>query len=193
MLAAPLARPLDFSSFLEELTAAFGHEALRLVSFSNLVDGKVDLFRFFCDTFIPCGDVKVERGDGPVNESLTIYDTELNRCVNALESARNRPTSIATGIAVRRKAADPDLKPMFEAVFAMMKKHETALELSYEQPGFAQTLQRINDRWGDRIVNPHPKHGLFEPRKRSVRYISPEYMLEDGARDAVLKLSAAAA
>jgi hypothetical protein len=193
LIRVPPTRPIDFSSFLEELTAVFGHEALRLVSFSNLIDGKIDLFQYFCNTFISCNDIKVERGEGRVNESLTVYDTELNRCVNELELTRNRATSIATGVAVRRRADVPALKPVFETLFAMMKKYETVLELSDTQPAFAEITRRIQERWGDRIANPHPDHGLFEPRTRSVRYISPEYLLEDGARDAVLKLGATAA
>ncbi len=165
---------------LDKFAAVFGKDAVRVISYNNVIQRKQDLFRHFC-RFILDVDYVGELPPSKKNELFNMYDTEIFRVINVLE---NQEAEKFAGNLIRRfNAVRP--KVDLNRLQAGMKQHVSEVKLSDRAPVFDGIYQDLAHSYLDNMVDPVENLGFFRRKARVVQYVRPDYLLLDGAMAAI--------
>jgi len=174
--------------FLDKFARIFGRENLRLMSYSNLMDHKVDIVQHFCENILHVTGALARQGGGKiVHESMGITLTELMRNLNSREVIRGKAPGYHVFQAFAQIRADPRLAGEVERVLAAMEKHLTELIVD-DNAWFFQSIYSWLDDYRDCLVTPEYGANVFERRSRNCRYVRSDYLMEEGLAEAVGRL-----
>lgn len=179
---------VDFDRVLARWRQAFGRDAIHLVSYDAVIGSNSDIAAHFVHTFLPevgaaLGGVADILGTQP-NRSMTPLEVEAVRALNALHGAGGG----VAGAAVREWITQGGNALVPEALLSAMARHTQQLELSDAMHGLEGLHAALAAKYRDRLVQPVPSRGLFEPSINRVAWIAPDYTREPTTRDALVAL-----
>lgn len=164
---------------LDRYSKCFGSPAMRVASYSAVVDSGEDLLVHFCRNFLDWPDPPPNQL-GQVNASLEMVDTEILRGLNALEWQRSGNGGVR--LFHRYMALKPTL-PIADLVQGPMLPMMRRLRIDDGAPSLAQLRYCIAEAYRHALVPPCPGGQLMEPRITETHYVHSDYLLRPGATD----------
>ncbi len=169
---------INYSLTWANMVRAFGRGSLRLVSYNNLRDGKIDLFQHFAKTFLDwSGDLAVHNDLILSNISPDHFDTEIVRALNCMDFqsvGRRRPNM---NIKFRALRSSIDTRVLEE----VMADDLGIVELSDGAEYFRLSWKEMQE-YADCLVRGKDQHGrLFELGAISMPYVRSNYLLKERA------------
>lgn len=175
---------VNFALVLDRYARVFGKEAIRVASYSAVVDSGEDLLVHFCRNFLEWPDPP-PNSLGLVNESLGMVDCEVMRTLNALESIRGGTPGIWLYF---RYLAHKKALPIDDIVERSMQYSVETVRM--DDKALAQLHAEIARRYRYAMVLPTPGGMLFEPHTAAVDFIKSDYLLRPGILDAMREIHA---
>lgn len=170
---------VNFGKKLAPYVEAFGADHLRLVSYNDLLDKKMDLFQHFCRTFLGWADPP-KPSLGPVNVGMSAIETECVRIINAAQIAagfHHRPY-------VFLEQMRAELQEPLEVLRTAMATAKQTIRLSDQTPALRGVHNALVRQFGAHMVSPRTDR-LFRPVGREIDYIGQDYLMRPGVREAI--------
>jgi hypothetical protein len=170
---------INYSLVWANFCKIFGRSSLKLVSYSNLQDQGIDLFRHFSATFLDWPAEEVSRNRQILeHESPTAVDTELLRALNWIDrqTAPRHNGILYFKFLMQRAALDTRL------VEELMIEHMGQVEISDGAEELRLSWQHIHEFADCLVPRTWTRKRLFEMRKLPVQYVRCDYLLKKGAR-----------
>jgi hypothetical protein len=175
---------VNYSIVWDRFAKVFGRDSLRIVSFNNLVEGNVDLFKHFMETIVGLHDMpKVKKGLIQKNERLDTVDTEILRALNCLQYAETAEINPSERIKFDRLTKRYDLQPLRDHV----KSDVRQIKLKDTAAPLRPTWEAIS-AYKDRLVSPEYGKEIFEQRDVETEFVGQNYLFREGAVGEVKKL-----
>ena len=165
----------------------FGRQNLKIVSFSNLVDHGVDLFKHFCEVVVGIREAPhIKEGLIRQNAGVDMVQTEIIRAINYMHYMETR-------------RYDPSMRIKFD----LLKKHDKLCDLRAIEEHMKTDIREVQIKDGasflrpifeaistyrDRLVSPEYGRRFFERRDSRVQLIGQDYLFRKGAVKEVEKL-----
>ncbi|MEJ0049594.1 MAG: hypothetical protein WDN04_28550 [Rhodospirillales bacterium] len=165
---------------LNRLIDAFGRKAMRLVSYSNVLDAGLNLFRHFARNFLGVADlapIAAER----VNASLSAAETELIRELNRIDQASGAPVTSRMSVALHDMRDDIDIGPLLSVLNGFVR----SVSLRENMPFAREILRRNRAALADCVVKPVPAIRFYNPIDTTALYVTPGYAVPAGFGDAL--------
>ncbi len=169
-------RIVNFGLRLSALRRAFGPNSLSILSYSELRDRGMDIFQHFAASFLDWPDAPALQRFQQANTARGPEEVELIRSLYAMARARNLPKT--TGL---RRAFDRLKEKRIRPLLAAMDRHTESLTLSDESPPLQRLHNALATSYGADLHAPMPPSLLFSPATAAVRYVSADYLTEQGA------------
>lgn len=186
----PSRPPINFGIPLEWLSEIFGPKSVRLISFSNLVDDKVDVASHFCDTVLGLADVSLPRNGDWVNESRDAFMSELGRVLNVLKITRGEEVSTKITPLLARFQSHPELRDDIDKVLASMESSVATITLDDNLPSLRNVYNDVLTKYRGILENPGTTDGFFKKRVRTVSYVRQHYLLQPDIPDTIVRIGA---
>jgi hypothetical protein len=165
---------------IDKFVAVFGANHVKIVSYSHLVDGHIDIARHFLTELLGLPQVEPLRSDR-LNRSLSIFETELIRALNTIHlGCGGEPTPELRTWFLGHKDT---LVPAF--VRDAMHKSLGTIRLDEAAPPWTATLQDLLKRYAPSIVRPHHADGLHALRSIDTSFVQPNYLLMPSVTNAL--------
>lgn len=174
LLRNPSGYQTNYIGTLDLLASVFGNDAIRVVSYSNLIDAKKNMMEHFCESILEIRGVPISP-DRIVNQSTDLRSTELVRWLNAWCIARGLPTTTRNARAVLRAWNDPELATDLDFLSVAMDAHRAVVKVDDQL--WAAQYDILMEQYGDKIVNPGPDGDLFQRKAVEVSYIRDDCLL----------------
>lgn len=174
----------NYSIVWEQFANVFGRDSLRIVSFNNLVDRQVDLFKHFMKTFFGLDDVpNIEMSLIQKNAGPNMVDAEIMRALNYLYSVETLRIDPSIRIKFDRVKDNYDLGALRDH----MKSDMRQIKLKDNAVPLRTTWEAIN-AYKDRLVSPEYGKQIFERRDVETEFVGQNYLFRDGVLGEVMKL-----
>lgn len=168
---------INFGMVLDRLAAAFGLDGVSIVSYSHLADDGQDILRHFTSEIL--GINEALEPQQRMNESMSLFDAELLRVVNALGTGfPAAPRGYLYQQFVERRE-----QIQLTAVLESMEDSISNLWINEAAPGLSTIHEAIARKYSVRMVNPKLGDFLFQPVNRPIRFVGSSYLLKDGVID----------
>jgi hypothetical protein len=169
---------VNYSLIWSVIVSIFGRKSLKLVSYSNLRDQKIDLFRHFAANFLQwSGEVTVNRNLIMDQASPNIFDVEILRALNWIDfqSVGRHRWNMRIKFGMMRSEIDTRM------LDELMADDVGTVELSDGAEAFRLSWQEMN-KFADCLV-PRSlfRRRPFELRAASIQYVRGNYLLKDRA------------
>ena len=175
---------VNYSLVWEQFAKVFGRDSLRIVSFNNLIDRGVDLFKHFCEDIVEIyGVPQVEEGLIQKNVGPDMIDAEIMRTLNYLYYANTSRSDPSMRIKFDKLKHECDLNVLRE----LMKTDMRQIKLKDNAVPLRTTWEAIS-AYKDRLVSPKYGQQIFERRDVEVEFVGQNYLFRDGVLDEVKKL-----
>ena len=169
-------RLLNFELKLSRFAGVFGTDSIKLVSYSELRDRNIDLFKHFAATFLAWPDAHVRRKLTSPNSSRAPEYAELLRAVNAMTAQRG-----GTPDAALRRRLDMNRNALdLEPLFAAMRNHQRTVHFNDSGTALRDLHRTLVQANIAKVVEPKRNKVLFRPRSANLAYINGDYQLEPG-------------
>jgi hypothetical protein len=176
-----LSRLMNFDLKLSRFAAVFGADSIKLVSYSELRDRNIDLFRHFAASFLDWPDADVRRKLTSPNSSRTPENAELLRVVNAMTAQRGfTPNSL-----LRRRVDVHRHQLDLEPVLTAMRNHQRTVHFNDSGTALRDLHRTLMQAHIGQVVEPRRNKLLFRPRSANLAYIDGDYQLEPGVLTAL--------
>jgi len=170
---------INYSLVWDRYARIFGRGSLRLVSYSNLRDHKVDLFDHFCKVILGLrATPKVDRELIQSNISPNFYESEVLRVLNYIRFMDTG--EIGKYMRVKFLALKDSLK--LDPLKAAMAKDMMEIHIR-------DNAQPLKSSWDamctyvDRLVSLEYGDKLFERQRIQVPYVGPNYVMRPHVLD----------
>ena len=174
---------------LEKFAKVFGRGNVRLVSYSNLVDQKADIFDHFCKRILNLAALpSIESSGELVHESMGALLTELIRTLNAGQIMRSEQAGYHVFEAYREISTDPAVAGDIALLYGAMRRHVVEQVLDDDMFFLRPIYNRINE-YRTLLVSPEYGSDVFRKQRGRCRYIRTEYLMEDGVLNSLRRLS----
>ena len=178
-------RSVNYSLAWDALSQVFGRTSLRLVSYNNLRDRNVDLFRHFAATFLGwTGDAAAPDRflpDAPVGDAV---DTEMLRALNDYDRQQGGPRRQHLGPALRKLRQEPEA----QALAGLMAHDIGGFEIRDAAEAFRLSWGEMQ-AFADLLVGRRSRHDhLFELRTLTAPHVRTDYLIREPAARAVRAL-----
>jgi hypothetical protein len=174
------ATEINIEPVIDRLIGAFGRAAIRLVSYSNVLDAGRELFEHFGRNFLGLANLPpVEAGH--MNASLSAPQVELIRELNRIDQALGQPFCPRMSVFLDEQRNSIDIAPLLSVLGGF-----TRSILLREGMPFARTiLLRNRAAYADCVVKPVPAIRFYNPKDVTAFYVSPGYSVPAGFSDAL--------
>jgi hypothetical protein len=174
----------NYSKVWEFFERIFGRGSLRIVSFSNLADHKVDLFDHFCSVILGVQEApKLEEGLIQKNLGYDMIDAEILRGINYMYQTETSLTDYSMRIKFGKLKESYDLRMLRER----MKTDIRMIELRDNAVPLRTTWEAVNS-YRDRLVSPEYGHDIFDRRDVAVEFVGQNYLLQSLVAEEIRKL-----
>jgi hypothetical protein len=162
---------VNYALTLDRFAANFGRDRIRLISYTNLVESKADLFRHFAKSLLDWPDAPAD--DRNINPHLSLQENELLRALNGLhkQQAQNTAPSIYPRYLEYQDQLD------LSSLFATMQKDVAQLKLNEAVPGFSTVHEMLIRKYGDRILPPSSGSAIFDPQMQRLSFVRDTWLL----------------
>jgi hypothetical protein len=174
------------ANMLNRYAAVFGAGAIKVVSYSHLMDQNVDIAQHFFAEFLPGASFAIP-GTKRHNRSLPITQTELIRALNAMHAASGGERSAALRNWFLREAE----KLETDALLKAMEECVGTIRIDEAAQSFVPPFDTLVDRYGSCVVPPHHANGLYEVRAVEASFVRQNYLLAAPAVAALEKIYSA--
>jgi hypothetical protein len=183
---------LDYALVWQRWADVFGRDALKIVPFSNIVDGKADIFDRFCTDVLGITDVPEPPQMGrKAWVSSEPQEAELVRALNVIHAQHGGRVDPAMYRGFRALSKKLDLAPLFDAV----AECECSFVLDDRNPSLDAVYARL-EGFADRLSSTRDGAHMFTRKARKASYFGQDYLLRDGVlerlRDLYKQIVAAA-
>lgn len=164
---------VNFDQRLSAYAEVFGRDRLNIVSFSNVVDARLDIGHHFFDSFLrDYADVVRAASDAgqPRHASMPLWQAETVRGLNILADRFGEQRSSARRVWFHRNQGSLDLGD----VRTRMERAVRSVTIDDDHPKLRALHEELFQKWGDRLVEPRGEWGFFAPRKRDVSFVPAE-------------------
>lgn len=175
-LCSPLRWPINYAELLERIASVFGNQALRLISLSTLIDRRADVFQQFCHEILHLADFMPPSDGAKLNESNSIFDTEVIRALNLLTISRGEQADQKLVRRLSRFGQKPIIKGIMNDLKEAMEPYVTSLVLDDNEAAFDEVYNHLSSTYHAYLLNPSEGGGPFERRAREVRYVRSDYL-----------------
>jgi hypothetical protein len=169
---------VNYSLVWTVITKIFGRKSLKFVSYSNMRDRNIDLFRHFTTTFLDwSGEIRVPNELIMDHESPNAFDTEIIRALNCIEYqslGRHSPNMRIKFNAMRSSINSRTLEGLMAAEVAQFEISDAAEEFRLSR----QEMAKYSDCLVSQAFSRQP---LFELGSTSTPYVRGDYLLNDRA------------
>jgi hypothetical protein len=175
---AQLSGAINSSLIWANIARIFGRSSLKLVSYNNLRDKKVDLFSHFTKQFLDWkGKPELRKEPLLVNPSPTTIDTEIVRALNWLDfqTVKRRRTNMHIKFTLMRPAIDT------RVIEEAMADDMATIELSDGAEAFRLSWMEMQEYADCLVPRTHFRTRLFELGTASMPYVRSNYLLQDRA------------
>jgi hypothetical protein len=171
----------NFEMRLRACIEVFGVDRIRIVSYSALRDGGIDLFSHFAKHFLEWPVVEPAPEPVELNVAATPPEIELLRSLNIIEALRNpeQPRNLRDRLDAARATLD------VEFLFAEMAKCQSFVVLNDGFPMLHRFQKEQRLRYAANVVQPCPAEFFFRLARKEIQYIGGDYMLRPGVLDAL--------
>jgi hypothetical protein len=169
---------INSSLLWANIVRIFGRKSLKLVSYNNLRDKKIDLFSHFTEQFLNWkGKADVRNGSQIVNASPTTIDTEIVRALNWVDFQRvkRRRTNMYIKFTLMRPSLDT--RVIEDAMADDMGK----IDLSDAAESFRLSWKEMQEYSDCLVPRTDFRAKLFELGTVSMPYVRSNYLLKDRA------------
>jgi hypothetical protein len=168
----------NYSLCLDAISAVFGKDSVKLISYSNLRDKNVDIFEHFVRAILT---IENFRAPTPriVNKSFELGDVEIIRALNSiqqLETGHSTPQMRDRYLAAKQYLR---LANLLAAVGACV----TSLSINENSAVLRPLCDEITNSYGKNLVSVEYGNGLFEQRSGLSHYVRDIYLLGPGIVD----------
>jgi len=163
------------AAILDTFSAVFGADQIKIVSYSYLVDNGIDIAGHFLTALLDQNDIPLPDVGRP-NRSLSIFDTELIRALNAIRNPHGNDWS--TAVRDWYLANKDGLAPA--SLHAVMRASVGSIHLDEAKPPLAHLWRDILTRYRTSLVSPWARDSLHEPAAIDVPFVRQDYLLEPG-------------
>jgi hypothetical protein len=166
---------VNYSLIWSNIASVFGRKSLKLVSYSNLRDQKIDLFRHFTSNFLQWdGEATIRKELVMDQASASIFDTEILRALNRIDYQNVGRHRWNMRIKFNIMRSEIDTRILDE----LMADDLGTIELSDGAEAFRLSWREMN-KYADCLV---PKsffrNRVFELRAASIQYVRGNYLLK---------------
>jgi hypothetical protein len=191
-ISKPLASPvLNFAYALNKYARAFGRENVRIVSYSNVCDDRLDLAEHFFDTFLPKHRAVLDglppMADARPNTSLPMVDIEVMRALNSFHAMNGGKTGPELRDWYVAHARQFDLSELFSAIGSNMQ----TLRFSDASAAVARLHREVLTGYPGLMVAPVREGRLFDAQVHDISFAQPRYLMNRAAHAALEGLYAA--
>jgi hypothetical protein len=169
---------------LARLVRVFGLSSLRLVSYNNVLDSGNDILMHFLAAFAdwngPHEGIQTRE-----NISLSLFDTEMVRILNALEIAQTGRAGYDT-VCARYLDRKPQLD--LAVIHTAMQQCMQNVEVNEGSAGLRIVHEALFERYGERMVAPRSGFNLFGLVARDIQFVQQDYLLVEGLTDAIRRV-----
>lgn len=186
LLNNPQASRVNASKIWDTYSKVFGREALRIVSFSNLVDSKIDLFKHFCKVIIGLPSApEIPSGLIQHNSSPDMVDQETIRALNYLHYVKNLRNDKTVRIKFNKLRNKIDLGVLHEHMKSDMRR----IKVDDNAQSLRATWNAFS-AYQDLLVSPEYGKEIFQRRTREVDFVGQNYIFRPGVVDELMNLYA---
>jgi hypothetical protein len=171
---------INIEPVVERLIAAFGREAIRLVSYNQVLESGLDLFTHFGRNFLGMPNLQ-PIAEGRVNASLPPAEVELIRELNHIDRAAGRPQGSRISISLSERRGVIDISPLL----SVLNDYTRTLLLRDNLPFAREILRRSRATYADCVVKPVPALRFYNPKDTIAVYVAPSYAIPAGFNDAL--------
>ena len=179
-------RDIDYSLSWREHAAVFGRDAVRLFSYSTVMDGKSDVFERFCTDVLGMTDVPTPKFLGDKRwASMPRDEAEVLRTLNGMYIREKGETTVGIRNMIMWKRV-----PFDRAAMAAAMEGDTAeLAIDDRAVHFDAAYQRMTE-FADRVVQgPGIVAGeVFSRQKRQSPYARQGWLVQPGVADSLRDL-----
>jgi hypothetical protein len=176
---------VDYSVLWERHATVFGRENIQLISYSNLMDRKLNIFDHFCQEVLGvAGTLPEEKPREAANTALSIMDAEILRVLNHIEYTRTGTIGPEPRKAFRRLRRQ---QGNLDKIYALMEPEEAALVIDDQAVQFDPAFANM-EQFADLLVGDDPGATIFQRRSSRSRYIRSGYLLNPEAGPALHRL-----
>ena len=175
---------INYSIVWETFEKVFGRQSLSIVSFNNLVDRGVDLFKHFCEAIVGLAATpQVVQGLVQKNESPDMIDTEILRVINYLYYLETSQVNKVMRVKFHKLKERYDLSSLREHMQSDIRE----IKLKDNAVPLRTTWEAIS-AYQDRLVSPEYGKQIFELRDVQMPFVGQNYLFRPDAIDEVRRL-----
>ena len=175
---------LNYALTLETFSRAFKGPNLRLVSYDSIVDGGGNLLQHFLETFLGFTTTLPVVSVASMNKSYDQAEIEIIRALNSVGWSRSKRRGATLREAYFK--SKPELK--LDSLFEIMNRYTSYLEMNERASNFEALHRKLYDEYGAVMVDPKPDGHLFPPEVARLKYVSQDYLFDEGALSAIQEL-----
>ncbi len=186
----PFASPaMNFARRLDIYAKIFGRQSIKLLSYSNISDERVDLAKHFFDCFLPQQrqllDDPYLAEDRP-NQSFPTREVEVVRALNAIHKRNGFPNDATLRNWFIAAKSGFDLSGLYSAI----DDNAATLRLSDTSADLQRLHAMLFATYSDLMLPPVLPQRLFAPRESDIVYHEPHYLADDAPLRALENLYA---
>ncbi|MBN9509288.1 MAG: hypothetical protein J0I21_09280 [Alphaproteobacteria bacterium] len=180
---------INLSHIVKTYTEVFKAGNLRIFSYSNLADAKLDIGEEFFRTALHWESAPPMHRE-PVHESLGTFQTELVRLLNSLRRRRGAPSEVTTRRLLEIALDRADLRALADELVERMHGSVAEIEINDASPGLRGLFADLNDHYGKLLHRQTADQKLFAPRRNSVTFVQQDYLADPNAASAAQRILA---
>ena len=171
---------INIEPAVEPLIGAFGRSSLRLVSYNQVLEAGLDLFKHFGKNFLGIPNLEPIAG-GRVNASLSAAEVELIRELNHIDRVAGQPLCSRIFVNLSERRDSIDIGPLLSVLNGFTR----SFLLRENLPFAREILLRNRAAYADCVVKPVPAIRFYNPKDTNAVYVAPGYAVPAGFNDAL--------
>ena len=162
---------------LDKFASVFGESSIKVISYSNLTDARVDIAEHFFAAILGWVPEALPKFSSPLNSSLSAPETEVVRCLNHLEVIRKGTSGVRVYFGFQKMAGSPPFREPMDYLNRAMENSVAQLTIDDSAPRLHTTFEEINRAYAATLVSKEYGDKWFRPRAKAFEYIKSDYLL----------------
>jgi hypothetical protein len=162
---------------LDRFASVFGEKSIKVVSYSNLADARVDIAEHFFSAILGWTPKAFPKFSSPVNSSLSVFETEIVRCLNHLEVIHKGAADVRIYFRFEKMGGAPRFRELMDYLNLAMESSVAQLTIDDSAPRLHAIFEEINRAYAATLVGKEYGDRWFRPRAKASEYIKSDYLL----------------
>ena len=181
---------INYHTVWERFANVFGRHSLKIVSFSNLLDHRIDFFDHFCRVILGLPSTpQTAKENVQYNKSTSVIDTEIIRALNYIYYFDTSQLYITMQVKFLRLKANRDAKVLNWR--QELEKHLNSdlrqIKVDDKAAAFDEAWQAIST-YADCLVSPEYGRDIFERQVVNLQLAGQNYLLQSGVLNILQEL-----